>query len=35
MRDDIEVLCDPRFIGILALALLPLFLSCGFILLEA
>jgi hypothetical protein len=35
MRDDIEVICDPRFLGILGLALLPLVLSCGFILLEA
>ena len=35
MRDDIEVLCDPRFLGIFGLALLPLILSCGFILLEA
>jgi hypothetical protein len=35
MRDDIEVLSDPWFLGILLLVLLPLILSCGFILIEA
>ncbi len=35
MRDDVQALCDPRFVLVLALTLLPLIVLCGFILIEA
>jgi hypothetical protein len=35
MREEIELLLDPRFWAILMLALLPLIVSCGIILVEA